>query len=704
VNDQITIHDLNAKVNYQLNSANKFQFQFATDNKIRNHRSASSTTAPEATYKQYSPGGWLADMTPQFTHTLVLTDKLVFTNQVTYVHNVFSLDYQDWDTGCGTSTYGRTPPTSPTCGWNLQPQTLRTTSFQSVGPTQVQYFERPEWEVHSDGNYFLSHFLAGDHALKFGVGWRTTQSLSFTHYGGGANVTVQCVGNVPAGCGAGLPVPVGSPTGYVPYQAVLRRDSLANNRWTTYYSYIQDSYSRGKLRINGGVRQDWQTSKFLGGCVDANVIRPDLLPQQCQGAADPHHPFNNFSPRVSVTYDLRGNGKTAIHGSYSYYYDTQTILSSGLSNLGNVNLTWGPNQSSGQCSTTANAPCWTDANHDNIIQANELQGTPTASTPRFDPNTGILSNVLPVVDPNVQIGRTREGIIGVDHEIASNIHVAVDFIDRYYDRGTTTYNIGYQPGCDTSTQWPCTGVGFPQSQLYTGPLFYTDATSGKTAPYYVVCQGCTRPSGAAGTTITGTNLGYSTFKGATVSLQRRLVNRWQAQASFSWNDSRSFSPYGSYTDPQGIEFTNGFYGTGSNSGPNGNPRYQVKVFGSAQLPWLLSVGGNLQVVDGGIRSETINGPGSVYGGTTGTISRSTLTFEPLGSARLPALKQLDMNVARVVKLSGKAQVTLTLDCFNIFNANMIRSYASNNLSNANYNAISAIVPPRVFRVGARIAF
>ena len=54
-NDQTIIKDYDAKVNYQLNRANRFGYLFVSDDKVRNHRGASSTTQPEATTRQFSP-------------------------------------------------------------------------------------------------------------------------------------------------------------------------------------------------------------------------------------------------------------------------------------------------------------------------------------------------------------------------------------------------------------------------------------------------------------------------------------------------------------------------------------------------------------------------------------------------------------------------------------------------------------------------
>ena len=52
----------------------------------------------------------------------------------------------------------------------------------------------------------------------------------------------------------------------------------------------------------------------------------------------------------------------------------------------------------------------------------------------------------------------------------------MDGIFRKYDRGTASYTIGYEPGA----------AGFPLSQIYTGPLSYTDPVSGQSGNYYAV--------------------------------------------------------------------------------------------------------------------------------------------------------------------------------------------------------------------------
>src|SRR5688572_19399441 len=132
--DTTIIKDLQWKFNYQLNAANKFQYLFQSDNKYRNARNASATTAKEATAQQTSDAPWKLPLpTHSILHTLIASDKLVFNNQVTYVHGGFFLDYQDVPPqgSCDQSRYtGSDKPytgRADSCLWNIQALNNRTT-------------------------------------------------------------------------------------------------------------------------------------------------------------------------------------------------------------------------------------------------------------------------------------------------------------------------------------------------------------------------------------------------------------------------------------------------------------------------------------------------------------------------------------------------------------------------------------------------
>ena len=717
-NDKTVIKDLQWKFNYQLNSTNKFQYLFQSDAKYRNRRGASASTAVEATTQQTSDepkgvGYWgLPSPIHSLTHTLIASDRLVFNTMFTYSGGGFFLDYQDVPPQgkCVQSKYtGSTTAfvnTDPSCLFNIQPLYNRTTGFVSrslgsattAGGSAGSYDTvRPSWEAKTDGTYFLTNTLGGDHSLKFGVGWRKNPIQTYTHYSGGARPIVQCVGNGAANCGGGVNVAVGGPAaGVVPYVAYLYRDFLINNDWQTYNGYIQDSFSRGKLRINAGIRYDWQNSKFLGGCLPANALRPDLLPSQCDNATqtDPTTgkkipSFANLAPRASVTYDVFGNGKTSVHASYSYYFQTKITLANSLSGLTGAYLQWGANQSSGACSTTAGASCWNDANHDSLVQINELIGTPTPSSTRFNLTTGVLGAAGNLVDDGVKIARTREIVAGVQHELIANLALGVDYIYRKYDRGQGSYSVGYQPGSGNNLA----SLYNPTVQTYTDPI------TGLSAPYYVTCTGCVRPSGLA--SITMNTPGYQIYHGVDFTVTKRFSNKWQANVAVTLQKNPNYSPEYTFTNPTGVQFSDG---------ATTIARYLIKASAAYQLPWDIMLAGNLNINDGATRTLSINGPGSVYGGvtTTGaasTISYGTLAYETAGNTRLKPTELLDLSMQKVVSFrGGKNRLKLMVDGFNVFNTNTILGFSSNNRSSSLFSSPSTIVPPRVFRIGASITF
>src|SRR4029079_12744793 len=119
------------------------------------------------------------------------------------------------------AAYASGPRASADCLWNIQSLLNRTTSVNSLSLISSYQSVRPTWDVKTDGTYFLTHTLGGDHSLKFGLGYRKAPIMSFSHYSGGAQARVQCVGNTLTGCGDGSFVAPGSAAGIVPFSAVL---------------------------------------------------------------------------------------------------------------------------------------------------------------------------------------------------------------------------------------------------------------------------------------------------------------------------------------------------------------------------------------------------------------------------------------------------------------------------------------------------
>ncbi len=708
--DLTVLKNKQGKFNFQLNASHKFQYQFSSDNKFRNARGASAFTEKEATTIQTSEVYWKYFPLPlhQLTHTFIASDRLVFNTALTKVFGGFFLDYQDTQGDCGGTRYTGSKDrssypqaTKPQCMFNIQQQQIRTTGNLSRSLFSNYQTIRPSFDLKTDATLFLTNVLGGDHSFKFGAGYRKNPITSFTHPSGGGRAVVQCVNNLLANCGDGRAyTAVGGTTGLVPYSANLARDYLLNNDWWSYNGYIQDSYSYKQLRVNAGLRYDWQQSKWLGGCVTANEIIPDILPGYCEepatgglspltGQVEELRAFHQFSPRVSMTYDLFGNGKTALKASGSFYYQTKITLANALSGLGNFFVSWGPNQSSGACSTTAGSSCWTDANRDGTIQRPELIGVPALPSNFVN---GAIVAAGNRVSNDAKLSRTREFTVGASHELVANMAVGVDYIYRRYDNGTAGYIIGFEPGA----------AGFPAASVYeTTSSAYVDPVTGKSGNYFMVKQGLARPSGAS---ITATSLAYQTYQGVDLTLNKRYSDKWQLNIALTLQKRNDFNPVGSFTNPTGLEYYNGL---------NTGARYLFKVNGSYDLPWGIMASTNFNMNDGSQRTLVINGPGQVYGGTTGAISYSTLRFQPEDTTHLERTILWDLGLNKTFTFrGGQNRIKLTLDGFNVLNSAPVLGFSSNNISEvgtttnpvAPMDRISSILPPRVFRVGVTLWF
>ena len=94
--------------------------------------------------------------------------------------------------------------------------------------------------------------------------------------------------------------------------------------------YAQDTYTRARLTLQGGIRYDGIGT----GYPDAGVGGPDyqLMPTRIfypAGTTDEIH-WRDITPRVGAAYDLFGNGKTAIKVNVGKYLTALTASNSDL--------------------------------------------------------------------------------------------------------------------------------------------------------------------------------------------------------------------------------------------------------------------------------------------------------------------------------------------------------------------------------------
>ncbi|HEX6163411.1 MAG TPA: carboxypeptidase regulatory-like domain-containing protein, partial [Vicinamibacterales bacterium] len=338
--DLTTLRTYNAKTQFQWNQANKSTVLYFFNDKKRNARGAAPNMPPETTFRQTAP-----------VHNIKASHQWIPTNRLTMEFQAFSM---------------------PNGGFRLDFHEDSLIDMQvaidlatnvTTRSNQMNDNRRPQTELRADGNYFLTGLLGGDHASKFGVGYRDNP-IGFTAIRGG---------RTRARFRNGLAV-----------EADLYRDSNTERAVRQLYGYLQDSYSRGKLTINGGVRFDFQDDEALPSSVPANPIIPDLLPAVDFPGADSGVSFFDISPRLGATYDLSGDGKTIVKSNYAVYWGTGITTAQYVTPVTEVSLRFP----------------WTDLNNDRFVQRNELNLAQRLNlTGNYDPANPASPKSATTVDP-----------------------------------------------------------------------------------------------------------------------------------------------------------------------------------------------------------------------------------------------------------------------------------------------------------------
>ncbi len=644
--DLTTLHNYNWKVNWSPIQGNKITFQNSYAEKVRNAREASDLRPIETTFRQkavdsaYGASGWLTGPNPFWK----ASDQHVFNDRwlidVIWAHNGnnFVLDFHEDSLA------------------DVQPRFETTTQAYSRS-FQQSIFLRPTNSVDVVTNYFLPGALGGDHAFKAGVRWRTAHTTSLNHRGGNAYARF---------------------TNGVPNSVDLWRDANQEFHLSTWGAFVQDTYTVRRLTLNLGARVDIQSNEALATSVAANPIAPVILPALDFPGLDGPVRWTNVSPRIGLTYDLTGTGRTIASASFAAYYG-QLAPDQLVSDLLATNA------------VMVRYP-WSDLNGDQFVQANEINFSNllTRST-EYDPaNPG---NFLSPgsVDPDINNDRTREVIVGFDHQLTGNFAVGASYIWRKYDDFNRQDILGFSSADMRAVSLtPTCTIADARCETIT----YYEPTFQVPAPFLR----------------TNTLDRYRDYNGVELTATKRPSDRWAA--SFSWAFNNAVDHWDSEAaieDPTprttgGFDSTTYFPGRaqyGPESGGSGignvfqNAKWLTKLSGQYTFPLDINVSGVFQARQGFPRTQTVQTPNRAN--TGGQIQ---VPLDTLGDLRLDGLRTFDLRIDRSFTVA-RLSLRPSLDIFNIGNVNTVLARRPIQ-SASNANTVSGIVAPRVVRFGLRV--
>ena len=456
---------------------------------------------------------------------------------------------------------------------------------------------RDRYQMNTTGQYYLDEALGGRHEFKFGIDYShmpvENRVVRFDDVDLTYNSTTGLSQNV---------------TMYgTPFFSKTALDVLA--------LYAQDSVAWNRLTVTGGLRWENVNGYLPEQSSPASRFFPNL--QRQWPRVDNVLDWTTVGPRLSLAYDVAGNGRTGLKFAAGRYY---YIVAAG----GGILDTSNPNGNYQETYT------WNDVNRDLRFQLGEQTGAPVIT--RVDTST--VS-----VDPDYKRPYTDEFTGGIDHELFPNLRLSVIGTHRSEKDVLATSN----PANPYDT--------FLTTRADTGRDGVAGTADDGTFQFYNRTVG-----GVNRTHFTNDPTFRQTYNGVEITGTKRMSNRWQMLMGYTYSQSRQKGASVS-TNPNSL-----INAEGPTPGQTGDRPHQFKVTGTYILPFYdIGVAGNLNRQSGAVITRNINTPQTVGGNTN-------VNVEPLGSYRLPTRTAADFRFFKTTHF-GSRSLDVSVDVHNVTNTN-----------------------------------
>ncbi len=584
---------------------------------------------------------------------------------------ILNLKYSYLNSGQVDEPRGSTLDNGTTQGaYSLEKTMYSDTDFWVVinGQTRVLYQGTlPWWEdtnqrkhLKANGNLFAEKVLNGDHEVKFGGEYHDAAYIPQNIYPNHRLVYIRRPGDPPSTARGFTPVKYDDQFDtFMAYTA-----NVGNTRSRRINFYLQDTATYGRFTLNLGLRYDKIWYQFLdtvGAGYRHRVVGAaqgvaDVIPSWEPYLGDLSIPGYKIdaqpsvlSPRVSLNYDVAGDGKTVVKLTTALY---------GPKLEGSQGHQFWP-----LSFRSITVPFW-DLNGNYIPDLGEFDALtpfeidalkndpPPGATyvgyygyGGFDKNDPTATSTKNKYADNYKNPKTFEVTLALEREMFQDFAVSVSGIFKrsFDDERTLTY-------------YPDGSVDNPSNYEI---LAYDPETDQNV---YFNTLG-----GGVGSVFTNYDKTHHRYLGLKLEATKRLSKKWMMAASLVLQDWRRRDYLDEQLVPAGEKptnwdyFYNGPFALGAlNEGYFINSRWIFKINGLYQLPLGINASWNFRIregypVDRGYPVKQFQGVW-VYDPTT-----------KFGDDRLPANSLLNIGLEKVFNLSDDIRATLMLNAFNILN-------------------------------------
>lgn len=506
-------------------------------------------------------------------------------------------------------------------------------------------FTRKRYQASVNLQYYVASALGGRHELRAGLDYQHSPTTTAQHRIDDLNLFYRSAPTATVPAGGTQVTFFNSP---VDSKATVNIASL----------YAQDSYSRDRFTLSFGVR-----AETVEGFLPAQSSQPSRwFPDATRSFAAIHDipKWKTITPRLTMAFDLTGDGKTALKlaaGRYAYTVGTGT-----------------PNSVNPNFASSATY-AWNDLNKDLIYQDGErgaLQST--------------AGSLITSFDPDIRRPYTDEFSVGFERELIPNLRVSVVGTIRRERDNFGNHNVGVPFSAYTEVVRPDIGRdGLAGTADDTTITVYNQDPSTVGKNRFV---------------ISNDPLFNSNYKGVEATLTKRFSNKWQMLASYSGGQA--------IADATNVTTPNNLINA---KGPIPEDRkHNFKLTGQYVFPHEFYLSANLLVTSGRPITRTL----SVTGLNQGTI---TINAEPNGSVRLDTRTQIDARLAKTLHLNAGRELELSVDGYNLtnsayvwdvrvltgrFNAPLAGTGPTTNLQQ--FLLPAQVLNPRIFRLGMNFRF
>jgi hypothetical protein len=456
---------------------------------------------------------------------------------------------------------------------------------------------RDRYQANATFQYYLDQALGGRHEFKFG----------FDHAHAPVEVRTRRFDDVE--------LTYSSTTGLSQNVTLFATPFFTKTAVDVTALYAQDTYSIKRMSLTGGLRYERLEGYLPEQSSPASQYFPNL-PRTFAEQRDVVL-WHTVGPRLSVAYDLIGNGRTALKASTGRYY--YIITTGGVLDTVNPNANYSEQYR------------WNDRNGDLRYQRGEEEGTPVIS----QANLSVIS-----FDPDYRRPYTDEYTGGVDHELFPALKLSVNYTYRREKDPQATSNPA-NPFESTLTTRADNGRDGVAGTADDGTFQFYNRVSAENLIF-----------------LTNDRNSLQTYKGLEITATKRMSNRWQMLAGYTFARTR-ISGVSVNVNPNALINAEGLV-----TGQLGDRPHQFKLTGTYVLPFYdIGLAGNVNSQSGIAVTRQVSTPLSVGGNTT-------VNVEPLGSYRLDARTAMDLRVFKTTRF-GLREFEVSVDFNNIANVNTV---------------------------------